>query len=457
MLYDMYDSSTNRPFIETYNPGVDNQSISDNLSDLDIEGKLDQFSSDEFSSVTFMLESREVCEKQTTEPEAKTTAKLSVKGRLKENIDFWREIGTSNWGLKVIEQGYALPFVELPEPAYFGNHPMNEVEKRFLVQEIKNLVASGCVKECKREDLTVINPLKVAKNKEKMRMILDLRYINKHLRSCRFKYEDLRTATDLFEKDGYFFKWDYKSGYHHIDILPEHQKYLGFSMEIEGQVFFFAFTVLPFGLSTGPYIFTKVQKPLVRHWRAKGFRIFMYLDDGSGMAKDYRVCLQMSEAIQRDIKRSGFMINHEKSIWLPRQEGELLGFIIDLKEGTFRVPNHRVKNLKILLDKVTEKKIYTTAREVAKVTGSIISMSLALGAVARLWTRALYRNSSSATTWDRKIILSIEGQKEIEFWAEEFDSCHGAPIWKRAPKIDVITYSDAGEPGWGVTVCRWLG
>ena len=132
------------------------------------------------------------------------------------------------------------------------------------------------------------------------------------------------------------------------------------------------------------------------------------------------------------------MINHEKSIWLPRQEGELLGFIIDLKEGTFRVPNHRVKNLKMLLDKVTEKKFYTTAREVAKVTGSIISMSLALGPVARLWTRALYRNSSSATTWDRKIILSIEGQKEIKFWAEEFDSCHGAPIWKRAPKIDVI-------------------
>ena len=90
-------------------------------------------------------------------------------------------------------------------------------------------------------------------------------------------------------------------------------------MEIEGQVFFFAFTVLPFGLSTGPYIFTKVRKPLVRYWRAKGFRIFMYLDDGSGMAKDYQVCLQMSEAIQGNIKGSGFMINDEKSIWLPRQ------------------------------------------------------------------------------------------------------------------------------------------
>ena len=65
-----------------------------------------------------------------------------------------------------------------------------------------------------------------------------------------------------------------------------HQKYLGFSMEIGGQVFFFTFTVLSFGLCTGPYIFTKVQKPLVRQWRAKGFKIFMYLGDGLGIAKD---------------------------------------------------------------------------------------------------------------------------------------------------------------------------
>ena len=92
--------------------------------------------------------------------------------------------------------------------------------------------------------------------------------------------------------------------------------------------------------------YMKVQKPLVRHWRPKNFRIFMYLDDGSGMAKDYQVCLWTSEAIQGDIKRSGSMINHERSIWLPRQEGELLGFIIDLKEGAFRVPNCRVENLK---------------------------------------------------------------------------------------------------------------
>ena len=67
-LYDMYGTCTSRPIIETYNPGIDNRSISDNLSDL--EDKLDQFSSDKVSLVNVLLESREVCEKQTTEPKA---------------------------------------------------------------------------------------------------------------------------------------------------------------------------------------------------------------------------------------------------------------------------------------------------------------------------------------------------------------------------------------------------
>ena len=60
----------------------------------------------------------------------------------------------------------------------------------------------------------------------------------------------------------------------------------------------------------------------------------------------------MSETLQENIKRSRLMINHEKSIWLPRQEGKLLGFITDLKEGAFRVPTRRVGNLKFLSDKV---------------------------------------------------------------------------------------------------------
>ena len=61
----------------------------------------------------------------------------------------------------------------------------------------------------------------------------------------------------LFEKDDYIFTFDLKSGYHQIDIRPAQHKYLGFAWEREGRRQFYPFTVLPFGLATACYIFTK--------------------------------------------------------------------------------------------------------------------------------------------------------------------------------------------------------
>ena len=80
-------------------------------------------------------------------------------------------------------------------------------------------------------------------------------------------------------------KFDYKSGYHHVDILPTHQKYsLGFSWTLAGVKKWFVFSV-PFDLASTPYVLTKIQKALVEHWREQGIRIFTYLDDGAGTEK----------------------------------------------------------------------------------------------------------------------------------------------------------------------------
>ena len=71
----------------------------------------------------------------------------------------------------------------------------------------------------------------------------------------KFKYEDLRTANLLFERGDYMFSFDLKSGYHHVDIADVHQKFLG----IEWCGVYYVFTVLPFGLSTACYVFTKLS------------------------------------------------------------------------------------------------------------------------------------------------------------------------------------------------------
>jgi len=72
------------------------------------------------------------------------------------------------------------------------------------------------------------------------------------------------------------FSFDLKSGYHHIAIFPEHRKLLAFSFKFaDGFVRYFVFSVLPFGLSSAPYIFTELFKPLVKKRRGEGKSIMM--------------------------------------------------------------------------------------------------------------------------------------------------------------------------------------
>ena len=146
-------------------------------------------------------------------------------------------------------------------------------------------------------------------------------------------------------KDDWFFKFDYKSGYHHVDIFPDHAQFLGCSRTFNGQCRYFKFMVLRFGLATAPFLFTKIQSALVKHWRRQGLRVFTYLDDVAGNESNYESAEEMSLQVQQDIHDSGFVVNDEKSQWDPVQCGELLGFLINLATGLFTVPERHELSL----------------------------------------------------------------------------------------------------------------
>ena len=78
----------------------------------------------------------------------------------------------------------------------------------------------------------------MAKNKDKKRLILDLSVLNKHVKKEKIKFEDYRIALQLFKKDSFLFKFDLKSGYHHIDVCPQQQTFFGFSWKSKFLLFF---------------------------------------------------------------------------------------------------------------------------------------------------------------------------------------------------------------------------
>ena len=113
------------------------------------------------------------------------------------------------------------------------------------------------------------------------------------------------------------FKFDLETGYHHIDITEDHQTFLGFSWQVNGDTKFFVFTFLPFGLSSAPYIFTKVVRVLVKYWRSHAIRTTVYLDDGLGSDCNFSRCKEASKFVKTSLRLSGFLPNDDKSVRQP--------------------------------------------------------------------------------------------------------------------------------------------
>ena len=108
-------------------------------------------------------------------------------------------------------------------------------------------------------------------------MILDLRNVNQYLFKSKFRCEDVSIAREVLNPGDFMFSFDLKSGYHHVEIFPEHRQFLSFSWNFSsGVTRYFQFSVLPFGLSFAPYLFTELLKPFVSKWRTEGKSIVVF-------------------------------------------------------------------------------------------------------------------------------------------------------------------------------------
>ena len=288
------------------------------------------------------------CDSELFEFELSTSSpSVNVKGNLRKQFGFWKRIGAPSFILNVIERGYLLPFVSFPESAVFKNNRSSLSHAEFVEEAIQDLVESGRVVQTKVPP-RVVNPLFVSVQANgKKGLILDLRYVNKFLRKMHIKYEDWKTAMSYFARDPYMFSFDLESGYHHVEIFEGHQAYLGFSLKHSNSnlVKFYVFTVLPFGLSSALHAFTKILKPLEKHWRHQGICVAVFLDEGWGIEKDSQVCSIIADAVRADLSKAGFVTNEDKSVWIPSQRLHWLGITWDSARGTIEIVDRRVTKI----------------------------------------------------------------------------------------------------------------
>lgn len=376
-----------------------------------------------------------------------------VKHRLKNVLEFWKSINASDFIISTISTGYVIPFIMPPKQMCMKNNRSALLNMEFVSEAVSDLLETGCILQVPFKPV-IVNPLSVAVNGSgKKRLILDLSVLNKFVRRDKVKFEDWKVAIQYFQQGCYMFKFDLKSGYHHIDICSSQQTFLGFSWES----FFYVFTVLPFGLSSAPYIFTKCLRPIVKYWRQSGINIVLYLDDGLGMAQSYEKGVSESVFVRDSLERAGFLVNSEKSVFQPCQKLEWLGLLWNSNLFCLSITEKRIQDCKQNLADLFHRLPHITARQLAQFTGRIISMGPVIGNVSRLMTRKCYELIESRFSWDSLIKFdSLHGFiTELVFWSNNLEN-YNCRYMNGYSKTYAILCTDASSVAAGA-VCHLSG
>ena len=154
-----------------------------------------------------------------------------------------------------------------------------------------------------------------------------------------------------------------------------------------------------------------------------------------------------SHIVRNDLQRSGLVAHVGKLIWTPTQSLSWLGLDLDLNEGVVSIPMSKIEILREQLGSL-QNSHSASAKQIASVVGRIISMSIALGPVARLMTRSLYSLLNSRHSWYETLCIIPEAHEELQFWYESITVYRRQNIW-RSPSAIRVVYSDASGTGFG--------
>jgi hypothetical protein len=418
------------------------------------EGFPSVFTAAEFESLHLLFELTESAEFEgfrkpaTSKSESPSLPKHEpwLRNRLRNQKSFWQTFCTSAFVLSVITVGYMLPWSNGPPPSphFQRNHPSAFENPAFVSEAVASLVITGAAMKVSQRPF-IVSPLGVVpKGLDKLRLILDLRFVNSFLRVDSFKYESLKTVPYLCKLRDLLFSVDLKSGYHHVDIHPDYWQFLGF--EWEGQ--FYVFCQLPFGLATACYVFSKITKQLSQRWRGLGIRVLAYIDDFFFTCSSAAEFAFVQKQVLEDFARAGFVLSLEKCQLRTSHVVKFLEFVIDSFHGVFRLTAVQKDKLRSAIANCLAKPSRVPAKLLARVTSLITSMALVTGPVSGLFSRFLHRDLDQRSSWRACVSLSPQALVELGFWLSNLESFSARPLWPVASFTHVLHY-DAGANGWG--------
>jgi len=110
----------------------------------------------------------------------------------------------------------------------------------------------------------------------------------------------------------------------------------------------YQFRCLPFRLTSAPRVFSKVMKLVVGALQHIGICLIIYLDDLLVLHQSMEELAQLTPLICQLFKALGLVINQKRSILMPRQNLEFLGFQVDIISLQLIFPAEKLRKIQQL-------------------------------------------------------------------------------------------------------------
>ncbi len=212
---------------------------------------------------------------------------------LSEKLAAWKLLpNISPWVERTLEKGYMIQFAYRP-PRFNGVVSTSVKLERvhLLTQELQALLDKGAIEHVPlpdRESGYYNRYFLFPKKDGGLRPILDLRGLNRYLRSYKFKMLTIKMIVSQIQSGDWFVTIDLKDAYFHVEILPQHRKFLRFAFGGEA----YQYRVLPFDLALSPRTYTKCMDAALAPLRLRGICILNYIDDWLILAQSQELALR---------------------------------------------------------------------------------------------------------------------------------------------------------------------
>lgn len=350
--------------------------------------------------------------------------------------------------MSIMTEGVRLKFRSPPPLSLFP--PPNAVtspnQVRLIAPFVPDWLDMGVIREIPKDNkvpLYFSRMFSVPKKLGKVRPIIDLSALNKLLVVPKFRMETLDKIIRNICEVLWGTSVDITDAYLHVPIAWEFHVFFAFVLGEKTYVF----QVLPFGLSSAPWTFSRVMKPIKRFLHSLGVLVFSFLDDFLILGVSRPLTDSYTKTTTDLLQRLGFRVNWEKSSIVPQQQLEYLGIILDLQNFSLSLPLEKIEKILAYVEMGSQVN-QMSRRDLERLVGflNFTAPFLPLGRLYLIPVMFWMNRHTSTASRDIPVPLDEDLRTALLPWSDMEALSTPVPMHLPPPSVEIMT--DASGQGW---------